>query len=237
MIMNGPHPLLHRRILVPIGSLLVLVLVFAAIILHTALAGRPTDAASTAAPTVLPSSHIVDQVPAYAQHAPLSCEYAATSAITAHYNNPIPEATFINEVGFNPDPDKGFRGRIDGQWGGTDDYGVYPGPILDVLKRHGFPNSYRFDGDVALLRDAIAHDHPVVAWIVGTYRDEPRYQETRDGDTYPLVPYEHAVTVYGYDDRGVWLLDVGDAVKEHVAWDTFTNAWMQLDGMALVPMP
>lgn len=218
------------------------------------LAPRSLDAAPTAAPAAtsppmpalssepqgvpppLPPGHVVAGVPTYGQHQPLSCEYAATSAVTAYYGKQIPETTFIDDIGFNANPNKGFRGRIDGAWGGTDDYGVYPGPILDVLKRRGFPNSYRFDGDVTKLKDAIAHDHPVVAWIVGTYGDSERTQETRDGEAFFLVPYEHAVTVYGYDETGVWVMDVGDAMKVHVAWETFVHAWMQLYGMALVPV-
>lgn len=202
-------------------------------------ASQPAASTPQTPPTAidLPSSHVVAGVPTYEQHQPLSCEYAATSAVTAYYGKQIPETTFVDDIGFNANPDKGFRGQIDGTWGGIDDYGVYPGPILDDLKRRGFPNSYRFAGEIPKLKDAIAHDHPVVAWIVGTYGDSERMQETQDGIAFFLVPYEHAVTVYGYDDTGVWVLDVGDAMKEHVMWAIFVHAWMQLDGMALVPVP
>ncbi len=54
------------------------------------------------------------------------------------------------------------------------------------------------------------------------------------GDRYSLIPDEHAVTVYGYDDDGVWVMDPAGPDKYRVSWERFLIAWDQLDGMALV---
>ena len=181
----------------------------------------------------LPSEHILSGMPAYAQRWGLTCEYAATSAATAFYGKQISEAIFIDDIGFDANPNKGFRGRLNGAWGGVSDYGIYPRPILDVLTRRGFAHSYAFRNDPVLLKYEIARDHPVVVWIVGTWGSAPRYERESEGESYFLVPYEHAVTVYGYSDDGVWIMDVGSGSKYQVTWNTFMNAWQQLDGMAL----
>lgn len=188
----------------------------------------PTSAAE------MPASHILDGMPAYAQRWNLTCEYAATSAATLFYGQQISESTFINDIGFDANPNRGFRGSLNGGWGGIYDYGIYPRPILSVLEKRGFAHSYIFRSDPVLLKYELANNHPVVIWIVGTWGNAPRYQEESGGESYTLVPYEHVITAYGYDDTGVYIMDVAHGSKYQVSWATFNNAWSNLDGMALV---
>ena len=183
----------------------------------------------------VPATHTIANMPAVAQSWNLTCEYAATSAATAYYGKTITEGTFIDDIGFDANPDVGFRGRLTGPWGGTTDYGIYPAPILKDLVAHGFTHSYSFRANADMLRSAISKDHPVVVWIVGTFGSAPRYDETGDdGAPYFLVPYEHAVTAYGYTESGIMLMDPGYGGYRTVSWPTFMSAWTQLDGMALV---
>lgn len=181
-----------------------------------------------------PQSHVIAGMPAIGQWWNLSCEYAATSAATAYYGKTISQATFADDIGYDPNPNIGFRGRLAGPWGGITDYGIYPTPILKVLMERGFSRSYPFQANTDLLRAAISADHPVVVWIVGTFGSAPRYEEERDGARYLLVPYEHAVTAYGYSESGIMLMDPAIGGYRTVTWPTFLSAWMQLDGMALV---
>jgi len=184
-------------------------------------------------PPVTPPSHVLGNFPLTGQSWNLSCEYAATSAATAYFHKPISQGAFATMIGFDPNPNKGFRGNLSGPWGGTWDYGVYPLPILSVLMQHGFPHSYTFHADANLLRDAVSNDRPVVAWINGTYGNAPRYSDERDGEQFLLVPYEHTVTVYGYTEQGVSVMDPAYPAYYEVSWAVFMNAWLQLDGMAL----
>jgi uncharacterized protein YvpB len=182
----------------------------------------------------IPASHTIDGMPANGQWWNLSCEYAATSAATAYYGKAISQQTFADDIGFDPNPNIGFRGNLSGPWGGTTDYGIYPGPILKDLIAHGFAHSYSFRANADMLRAAISKDHPVVVWIVGTFGSAPRYDETSDGESYFLVPYEHAVTAYGYTESSILLMDPAIGGYRTVSWPTFMSAWTQLDGMALV---
>ena len=185
-------------------------------------------------PPALPPSHALVDFPLAGQWWNLSCEYAAASAATKYFNNQISQETFATKIGFDANPNKGFRGNLSGPWGGTWDYGVYPLPILSVLMQQGFPHSYTFRGDANLLRDAISNNRPVVVWINGTYGKAPRYSDESEGETFILVPYEHAVTVYGYNETSVSIMDPAYPAYYDVSWDVFMNAWLQLDGMALV---
>lgn len=179
--------------------------------------------------------HILLGVPATEQAWALSCEYAATSAATAYYGTAITQWRLRVSVGTDENPHKGFRGSITGTWGGTKDYGVYAEPIAAVLRERGFAHSYVFYGGADNLRAEIGAGHPVVAWITGTWQPSSRYVlYDAAGDRYSLIPDEHAVTVYGYDDAGVWVMDPAHADKSHVSWQTFLTAWNQIDGMALV---
>ncbi len=191
---------------------------------------------ATAAGAV-PSSYIMANMPVYAQQWNLTCEYAATSAATLYYGKQISESTFINDIGFDANPNKGFRGRLSGGWGGTGDYGIYPAPILGVLQNRGFGHSYIFRLDTVLLKYELSQNHPIVIWTVGTWGTAPRYEAEAEDGSYLLVPYEHAVTAYGYDETGVYIMDVAHGSKYRVGWDTFMRSWGNLDGMALAVIP
>ena len=182
----------------------------------------------------IPPSYVIKGVPLVGQWWNLSCEFAATAAATGYYGAPVSQQTLLNEIGYDPNPHRGFRGRITGPWGGTQDYGVYAEPIAETLRGYGFAGSYVFYGGEEELRGAVADGHPVVAWVTGTWRASVRYVQTYDGERYSLIPYEHAVTVYAYDEEGVWVMDPTYPAKYEVDWETFRFAWSQFDGMALV---
>ena len=202
----------------PLAAIALLVLVVCA---------SPVGAAS--------ESHMLTDVPATPQAWALSCEYAATSAATAMYGTVVTQWRLRASIDTDPNPHKGFRGDITGAPGGTTDYGVYAEPIAAALHQYGFTHSYVFYGGLDNLRAEIAAGRPVVVWVTGTWKPSSR-QVLRDdaGDRYSLIPDEHAVTVYGYDGDGIWVMDPAGPDKYRVSWDRFLTGWDQLDDMALV---
>ncbi len=212
-------------------------LLFLLFLLCTPVIASAAPAAQSAI-TADASGQIITGFPVVAQAWALSCEYAATSAATAYYGGTISQRTFLTAIGHDENPHKGFRGSIYGAWGGTKNYGVYAEPIVAVLRAYGFSHSYVFYGGASTLRSEIAAGHPVVTWISGTWGMTSRSTSVdAAGDWYSVIADEHAVTAYGYDDRGVWVMDPGGAEKYHVAWATFLRGWNQIDGMALVVAP
>ncbi len=176
---------------------------------------------------------IIDGMPSVTQWYSLSCEYAAAAAVTLYWGELVSQDDFLKEVPEDPNPHKGFRGNINGPFGGIDDYGIYAEPLVQVLERRGY-NAEVFYGGVERLKYEIDEEHPVVVWITtGRYTERPTYQREYGGEVFKLVPSEHSVVVYGYDGDGVYIMDVSDGGFYHTPWDSFLMRWGYFDQMAL----
>jgi uncharacterized protein YvpB len=199
-------------------------------LLLTQAATTPAYAASDAA--------IIDGFPSVTQWYNLSCEYAAAAAVTLYWGNLVSQKDFVREVPSSPNPHLGFRGDINGTGGGIDDYGIYAEPLATVLENHGYDATVFYGTDVDRLKANIAAGNPAVVWLtVGKYEDRPEYYEVYDGQRFKLVPYEHSVVAYGYDDEGIYLMDVGDGGYYHTEWSSFIRRWGYFDGMTLIIRP
>ncbi|HMA34670.1 MAG TPA: hypothetical protein VKY74_09330, partial [Chloroflexia bacterium] len=91
---------------------------------------------------------------------------------------------------------------------------------------------------LARLQATLRAQTPVVVWLtVGRWQERPIYWETYAGETFRLVPGEHAVVAYGFDDSGIDLMDVGDGSYQHTDWSSFLRRWSYFNRMALVITP
>jgi LysM repeat protein/uncharacterized protein YvpB len=173
-------------------------------------------------------------VPAYMQAYSLSCEYAAAYIATAGLGWGVPESAFIERIGPSANPHWGYRGNIHGAWGGTDDYGVYPEALVPTLNEFGFIGDVFYGGDASSLTARIDAGVPVLTWL-GYFGDTAWLQQ--DEGSYLLSPGLHVVTVYGYDDWGVYVSNPGRGTYDYYAWGDFLSMWSVLDGMALGVAP
>ena len=123
----------------------------------------------------------------------------------------------------SPNPHLGFRGDINGEFGGIQDYGVYAEALVPMLERHGYDATV-FYGGVDRLKSEIDQGHPIVVWITAGREARPVYRRHYEGNTFKLIPGEHTVVVYGYDDAGVYVMDVGDGGKYYTDWDFIPSA-------------
>src|SRR5439155_3033346 len=108
----------------------------------------------------------VENFPSVTQWYNLSCEYAAAAAVTLYWGNVVSQRDFIREVPRSPNPHVGFRGDINGEWGGINDYGIYAEPLVPVLEGRGY-NAVAFYGGVDRLKAYLAAGNPVVVWLTG----------------------------------------------------------------------
>jgi LysM repeat protein/uncharacterized protein YvpB len=173
-------------------------------------------------------------VPAYQQMYSLSCEYAAAFIATSGFGWAVPESAFIERIGVSANPHWGYRGNIHGAWGGADDYGVYPEALVPTLNEFGFMADVFYGGDASALTSRIDAGMPVMTWL-GYFGDTAWVQE--DEGAYLLAPGLHVVTVYGYDDGGVYVSNPGRGNFDYYAWGDFLGMWSVLDGMALAVAP
>lgn len=178
----------------------------------------------------------IDGIPAYQQERSLSCEYASIQIATSAFGNPIPEGDYLASTPQSDNPHFGFRGDIDGPWGITDDYGIYAEALVPNLEAHGYTGDVSYGADRGYLQSQIDAGHPTLVWIA-TRGDTGFYETDAEGNSFKLVPYEHVVVVYGYDDTGVYISDPGNASYQHMSWNWFLDAWSVMDGMALSIYP
>ena len=188
-------------------------------------------------PAALPSTAKIAHFPSLAQSYNLSCEYAAASAVTLYWGKQVTENTFLSQVPSNPNPHVGFRGDINGSFGGINDYGIYAEPLVPVLQKYGYDATV-FYGGVSQLKANVAAGKPVVVWItVGKYTPRTPVTASYNGNSFTLVPGEHALVIYGYDTGGVYMMNVADGLYYYTEWPSFLPRWSYFDQMALVITP
>jgi LysM repeat protein len=174
-------------------------------------------------------------VPTHQQERNLSCEYASAFIATSAFGKGIPEQVFIDEVPKARNPHYGYRGNIDGAWGGYDDYGVYPEALVPVLNEWGFAGDVFYSmGDPTPLKNHLDAGHAVMVWMALWGDTGVRYH---DDDSYTVFAGEHVMVAYAYDGNGVYLSDPAHGTYKFMNWDTFRYVWGTSDGMSLAVYP
>lgn len=165
---------------------------------------------------------------------PLMSELAAASIATAYWGAPVSAAELLESLERSENPHLGFRGDPQGMFGTTDDYGVYNTPLAEALNSYGFTtDAFYADGDRTALTSRIDAGLPVVVWITYNLEQQERIVVESDLGRYSLIAGQHAVVVYGYDDAGVKVMDVGAGSSASWSWDEFMASWSLFDGMGL----
>lgn len=176
-------------------------------------------------------------VPRYVQQRNLSCEYASLVIAMGAYDTWVSEWEISELVPLSENPHWGYRGNIDGWWGNTTDYGVYPEPLVKPLAAFGFRGEvFSGAGDPAPLERYLANGVPVVVWL-GMWGDQSFYEATSEGVPYRLNPGYHVVVAYGYDESGVYAVDPADGASVWWSWGDFMWMWNAMEGMALAVWP
>lgn len=174
-------------------------------------------------------------VPTHQQERSLSCEYASVFIATSSFGTGIPEWVFMERIPQAQNPHYGYRGDIDGRWGGYDDYGIYPEPLVPVLNDYGFAGEVFYgEYDPTLVKAHLDAGHPVIVWLALWGDTGVRYN---DEGTYTIFAGEHVVVAYSYDSGGIYLSDPANASYKFMDWDTFLWAWGTSDGMSLAVYP
>jgi uncharacterized protein YvpB len=170
--------------------------------------------------------------PTHHQEHSLSCEYASLQIATTALGSPVAEDDFLYDVPSAVDPHYGFRGDIDGPFGSTDDYGVYAEPLANALADFGFNGDVWYGADAGSLEAQLDAGNPTLVWIA-TRGDTGFYDQDANGNSFKLVPWEHVVVAFAYDDGGVYVSDPGTGTIEHLSWGWFLDAWSVMNGMSL----
>jgi uncharacterized protein YvpB len=182
------------------------------------------------------TSYLISGVYGYNQSHSLSCESRSAVDWAAFFGVSITENEFQSSLPRSDDPDAGFVGSPDGTEGQIppNSYGVHAGPVAALLRGYGLSakavHGYSFDD----LRREIASGKPVIVWVYGNVwaGGVPVNYLAQDGHTTTVVPFEHTVIIYGYDESSVWVLDGGMTYTRPNY--IFQDSWGTLGNMAII---
>jgi uncharacterized protein YvpB len=162
----------------------------------------------------------------------LSCESSAASMVAQYQGVNLSEAEALAALPLNDNPHLGFRGNVDGPTGGIEDYGVYAGPVIEVLNAWGL-QARPVEGGLSGIKAAIARDNPVIAWVTYNCLPSTPTMAVVDGEEVTLVPNQHVVVVIGYNAEGVWANDPWDGQEDFYANADFERAMGYFGYMAI----
>lgn len=184
-----------------------------------------------------PPLALIWDVPCFKQEHNLSCE-PSVAAMAAHfYGIQVSEGDILAALPRHENPHKGFRGNVDGSYGGVEDYGVYAGPLQQVLTNLGL-RVEQFSGDLQEIRRLLLQGKVLIAWATFDLQVQvPQTVVLTDGETVTLVPYEHTFLIVGYNSDGFWVNDPYTGAPKFLAESEFSRSFGYLDNMALVVGP
>lgn len=162
----------------------------------------------------------------------LSCESSAASMAARYHGVPLSEEEVLALLPSNSNPHLGFRGNVDGPTGGIIDYGVYAGPIAEILNAHGL-RARMVSGALKEIEAAISAGNPVIAWVTYNCMASTPTATLIDGQNVTLVPNQHAVVVTGFNADGVWANDPWDGQEDFYPASDFARAMSYFENMAI----
>ena len=196
---------------------------------------EPTlEASFTPAPT-LPVEHFISNIRGHHQYFPLGCEASAAKDWANYFKKDFNEFEFQYKLPLSDNPDYGFVGDVNAPWGQVPPYGygVYAGPIADLLNVYGIPAKAYKGYTLEQIKGKIAEDKPVIAWVIGRVEGGvPAEYTDKEGRKTIVAAYEHVVIVTGYNENQVRFMSNGKF------YDTpnqvFLNSWKVLGNMVVV---
>ncbi len=192
------------------------------------------EASLTPIPT-LPVEHYISNIRGHRQYFPLGCEASAAKDWANFFGYDFNEFDFQYRLPVSDNPDYGFVGSVDAPWGQVPPYGygVYAGPVADLLNVYGIPAKAYKDYTLEQIKAKIAGDKPVIAWVIGNVEGGvPAEYTDKEGRKTVVAAYEHVVIVTGYNKDHVRYMTNGRFFDTPV--EVFLNSWKVLGNMVLI---
>ena len=183
----------------------------------------------------LPESHYIWDIWGHRQYFPIGCEASAANDWAWYFGVEINEFNFQMELPVSDNPDLGFVGSVDGPWGQVPPYayGVHAAPVAKVLKEnYGMNAEAAKDFTIEEIKQEIAVDQPMIAWVIGNVVGGIPYEYTdQAGNTVTVAAYEHVVILTGYNEESLRYMNNGKFYD--VKYEYFENSWSVLENMVV----
>jgi uncharacterized protein YvpB len=191
---------------------------------------------SSARAQELPPAAFIEGVVGHPQEHNLSCESRSAVDVAAFWGVTLGEDDFFHRLPKSDNPHRGFLGDVDMPAGSMppDGYGVYVGPIAANLRSFGLDARSHRHWTLHDLQVEIAAGRPAIVWA--TYDMQlPGVQDwtSSDGETCPIVRWQHTFVAVGYDEGGVYLIDAYNAGTKQFSYEAFDAAWAQMERLAV----
>jgi uncharacterized protein YvpB len=186
----------------------------------------------------LPDSSYISGIYGSAQLYTLDCEAQAAVDWARFFGVHINELEFIDRIPKSDDPSQGFVGNINGAMGQLPpgDYGVYPGPVADLLQNYGLNAIAVQNWDIQLIKEEIAAGRPVIVWIVNLpFPVETSQYTASNGNTFTVAKFEHTWIITGYNAYTFTVID--SEWTYNVKTATLVDRWNALGNQAIIMSP
>lgn len=184
-----------------------------------------------------PDTYYITGITGHKQTYSLGCEAATAVDWANYFGVSIIEYTFQVSLPHSDNPDYGFVGDVNSEWGQVPPYayGVHSGPVADLLVQYGLPavsvRGYTLDE----VRQKLSESKPIIAWVIGrmVYSPPVTYIDSA-GRSVVVAAYEHVVILTGYDVKADTIRFMSNGIFYDVPTQTFLTSWGVLGNMAVI---
>lgn len=172
----------------------------------------------------------------HAQNYRIDCEVRSAVDWAAFWGISIGETEFLEALPRSDNPDVGFVGDPNDEWGRIPPYGygVHADPVAKMLRDYGLKAEAYRDLSWNDLRQEIDAGRPVIVWIIGAMWDgTPVEYVASDGKTSRVAAYEHTMTLVGYTSNTVKVVDSASGHLDTYQLNDFLDSWAVLSNMAV----
>jgi len=186
-------------------------------------------------PISIPESHYIWDIWGHRQYFSIGCEASAADDWAKYFNVEINEFNFQMQLPISDNPDVGFVGSVYGPWGQVPPYayGVHAEPVAKLLRENHGLNAQATKGfTTEQIKQQIAADKPVIAWVIGNCVGGIPYEYAdQEGNIVIVAAYEHVVIITGYNEETIRYMNNGKFYD--IPYEYFENSWSVLGNMAI----
>ena len=182
-----------------------------------------------------PDEYFITGIYGHRQTYSISCEASAATDWAKFFGADAYESTIQFHMPLSDNPDFGFVGNVNDPWGQIPpySYGVHAEPVATALRDlYELPARAEKDFSLDEVKQEIANNQPVLAWVIGNMVDGyPTEYTDSQGNIAIVAPYEHAVVLTGYDSENIRYLNNGNFYE--IPNEYFLNSWSVLGNMVV----
>ena len=196
---------------------------------------EPSQTTSPTPRPEAPESFYIESITGHRQVYSLGCEAGASVDWARFFGTSFYEFDFQNALPLSDNPDYGFVGDVNSEWGQIPPYayGVHASPVAELLQKYGLPAKAVENFTIDEAKRELAQGDPIIVWVIGNMVwSQPVQYTDKEGRTTTVAPYEHVVILTGYNKDSIRYMTNGRFYDTPT--DVFLTSWGVLGNMAVI---